>query len=106
MEEVLEVYARKYDPLEPVVCLDEQPQVLHSHAREALPMTSGMPIRQDDEYVRQGTANVFCLFEPLRGWREMRVTHQRTLRDLQMFFRCCVMRFILLPDIFMWCWTT
>lgn len=81
MEEVLTVYASPYDPLEPVVCLDEQPQVLRGHARDPLPMEPGVPARVDDEYRRQGTANVFCLFEPLRGWREMRVTERRTLQD-------------------------
>ncbi len=81
MEEVLSVYAASYTPLEPVVCLDEQPQVLHGHARNPLAMKPGVPARVDDEYTRQGTANVFCLFEPLRGWREMRVTARRTSKD-------------------------
>ena len=81
MEEVLTVYAWPYTPLEPVVCLDEQPQVLHGHARDPLPALPGQCARVDDEYIRQGTANVFCLFEPLRGWREMHVTERRTLQD-------------------------
>ena len=76
MEEVLTVYASAYNPLQPVVCLDEQPQVLHGRAQDPLPLEPGQCARVDDEYTRQGTANVFCLFEPLRGWREMRVTER------------------------------
>ena len=81
MEDVLTVYATAYNPLQPVVCLDEQPQVLHGHTRDPLPALPGKCVRVDDEYTRVGTANVFCVFEPLRGWREMRVTERRTLKD-------------------------
>jgi DDE superfamily endonuclease len=69
MEDLLRLYARKLDEREPVVCLDERPVVLHEDARRLVPMKSGRVARRDYEYVRCGTANVFCIVEPLTGKR-------------------------------------
>src|SRR5438445_8985043 len=66
MEDVLRLYARKFDEKEPVVCLDERPVVLREDARRAVPMKPGRLARRDYEYVRCGTANVFCIVEPHR----------------------------------------
>lgn len=38
MEDILRLYARKFDSIEPVLCLDERPVVLHHDARRGLPM--------------------------------------------------------------------
>ena len=78
MEEVLETYARPHDPREPVVCLDERPVVLHDDARPSTAITPGQPARRDYEYVRCGTANIFCVVEPLTG---RRLTHATPRRD-------------------------
>ena len=67
MEDVLEVYERPYDPQEPVVCLDEKPITLHADVRPASPAVPGREARQDNEYERCGTANVFCAVEPKAG---------------------------------------
>ena len=67
MEDVLETYERAYDPAEPVVCLDEKPVVLHADVRPASPAVPGREARQDSEYERRGTANVFCAVEPKAG---------------------------------------
>jgi hypothetical protein len=69
MEDVLRLYARKYDPAEPVVCLDERPVVLREDARCGEPMVPGRAARTDYEYVRCGTANIYCIVEPLTGRR-------------------------------------
>jgi DDE superfamily endonuclease len=69
MEDVLQLYARKLDPQEPVVCLDERPVVLREDARRGLPMKPGRIKRSDYEYLRWGTANIFCIIEPLTGRR-------------------------------------
>ncbi len=69
MEDVLRLYARKLDPEEPVVCLDERPVVLREDARRGQPMAPGKLTRTDYEYVRCGTANIFCIVEPLTGRR-------------------------------------
>jgi len=67
MEKVLETYERPYDPAEPVVCLDEKPVVLHADIRPASPVAPGREARQDSEYQRRGTANIFCAVEPKAG---------------------------------------
>jgi hypothetical protein len=69
MEDVLELCARKYDPREPVICFDERPVVLHADARAGVEMAPHRIRRRDYEYVRGGTANVFCIVEPLNGRR-------------------------------------
>jgi hypothetical protein len=67
MEDVLELYERAYDPSEPVVCLDEKPVTLHADVRPASPAKPGREARQDNEYERRGTANIFCAVEPKAG---------------------------------------
>jgi hypothetical protein len=80
MEDVLELYARQYDEAEPVVCLDERPVMLRDAEREGLPMRRGRPARRDYEYIRCGTANIFCIVEPLAGRRMTHATDRRTGR--------------------------
>ena len=77
MEDVLDVYEKPYNPCLPVVCLDEKPVVLHDSKRESIPMTEGKSKRVDYEYVRNGTANVFCAVEPKTGTYLNRVTETR-----------------------------
>ena len=81
MEDVLDVYQRPVDPKRPLVCLDEASKQLLSDARPALPMVVGQPVRQDSEYVRNGTASLFMVYEPLAGKRHIHVSAQRTCLD-------------------------
>jgi DDE superfamily endonuclease len=81
MEDVLDVHARPYDPARPVVCLDETSRQLLGDARPPLPPVPGRAARHDPEYVRGGVANVFLVAEPLGGWRQVRVSDQRTRLD-------------------------
>jgi hypothetical protein len=67
MEDVLELYERPYDAQQPVICLDEKPITLHAELRPASPARPGREARQDNEYERCGTANVFCAVEPKAG---------------------------------------
>jgi hypothetical protein len=67
MEDVLEVYERPYDPCQPVVCVDEKPITLHADVRPASLAKPGREARQDNEYERRGTVNVFCAVEPKAG---------------------------------------
>ena len=87
MEDVLEVYHRPYDPLRPVVCLDELPIQLIGEARVPIAVAPGRPARFDYEYVRHGTANLFLLTEPLAGWRYVEVTDHRTAVDFAQLLR-------------------
>src|SRR5277367_3936617 len=81
MEDVLEVYQRPYDPKRPQVCVDELSKQLIGEVREPLPPECGQVQRQDCEYVRNGTANLFIAFQPLAGWRHVEVTDRRTRKD-------------------------
>ena len=81
MEDVLEVYKRPYEPLQPVVCMDEISKQLVSETRQPLPAQPGQAQRYDYEYRREGVCNLFIFFEPLRGWRHLKVTQHRTRQD-------------------------
>jgi hypothetical protein len=69
MEDVLEVYTRPYDARYPQVCMDEKSLQLLATPRGPLLPQPGQVAKQDYEYQRQGTANVFMCFEPLREAR-------------------------------------
>ena len=81
MEDVLDLYAEPYDPARPVVCFDESSTQLLAETRVPFPAAPGRPRRQDYEYVRGGTRNLFLACEPQRGWRHVAVTRQRTMQD-------------------------
>lgn len=81
MENVLEVYKRPYDPSRPVVCMDEKSKQLVGEVARPIPASSGRIERCDYEYVRNGTANLFMMVEPLRGRRHVNVTTRRTKLD-------------------------
>ncbi len=81
MEDVLEVYARPYDPKRPVVCVDEGAKELRSTPRGFLAMEPGAPERQDYEYERHGKVNLFVSVEPLTGRHRVRVSERRTAVD-------------------------
>ena len=81
MEDVLDVYQRPYDPRRPQVCLDEASKQLIGETRRAIPAAPGREVREDYEYVRNGTANLFMMFEPLAGRRHVEVTDRRTKKD-------------------------
>jgi transposase len=78
MEDVLDVYQKTYDPLRPVVCIDESSKQLIGHSRDLIPASPGHPAVWDYEYVRNGVGNVFMLFEPLGCKRHVLVTERRT----------------------------
>jgi len=86
MEDVLDVYTRPYDPLYPVVCLDESNKQLIKQTCPRMPLEPGQPQRQDYQYERNGVINLFMLFEPLAGWRHVKVTERRTKLD----WACCI----------------
>lgn len=81
MEQVLDTYAKPYDPKYPVVCMDEQPIQLLNETRVPIPATKAHPRRVDYEYERAGTASIFMFTEPLSGWRQVTVRQRRTKID-------------------------
>jgi hypothetical protein len=90
MEDVLELYAEPYDPARPVVCFDEASKELHGEVAEPVPPAPGSPAKQDYEYTRHGTANIFVIVEPLAGRRHVTVTDRRAIPDFaaQMKYLC------------------
>ena len=62
------------------------PQLI-GEVRAPLPSEPGKPLRDDTEYKRNGTANIFMAFEPLNGQRSTKVTDQRTKVDWAYFIR-------------------
>jgi transposase len=87
MEDVLDVYERPYDPKRPVVCVDESNKTLHNTPHGSLPVEPGQAQRQDYEYKRNGTLNLFMAVEPLIGKRSVSVTDRRTKQDFAEFLR-------------------
>lgn len=87
MEDVLEVYQRPYDSAHPLVCLDEATKQLVADTTPPQPLQPGQPAREDCEYERRGTANVFMVVEPLAGRRQVKVTNRRTNADFAYLLR-------------------
>ncbi len=83
---MLDLCAEPYDPSRPVVCFDETSTQLLADVREPLPAQPGRPRRQDYEYRRAGTRNLFLFCEPPAGWRvrlltNQAITERRTMVD-------------------------
>jgi hypothetical protein len=81
MEDVLRVYARPVDAARPLVCFDESGKDLKRHKRPPLPPAPGHPAREDSEYERNGSANLFLWVAPHQGQRQVTVHAQRTAID-------------------------
>lgn len=90
MEDVLELYAEPLDEQRPVVCMDELSKQLHSQIAEPLPPQPGQAAKEDYEYQRQGTANVFLLLCPLLGWRHLAVTARRGYQEFAQLLKTLV----------------
>jgi hypothetical protein len=85
MYELLALYGRRFDPRQPVVCVDEKSLQLADHSRPPLPMGPGAPAKDDYEYVRRGTSNLFVAVEPQAGRRTVAVTARRCKTDFVAF---------------------
>jgi len=87
MEDVLEVYKRPYDKKYPVVCIDETNRQLIGEIQISRPVQPGQTALYDYEYKRNGVVNLFMMFEPLIGWREVMAAEQRTMKDFAQCLR-------------------
>ena len=85
MEMVLDVYKRPFDPLHPVICMDESPKQLIAETRIPIPASPGQPTKHDYEYRRCGMCNVIIACEPLAGKRMVKITERKTKRDWAFF---------------------
>jgi hypothetical protein len=87
MELVLDVYKTPYNPLLPVVCMDESPKQLIKQTRVPIACKPAKPARQDYEYARCGVVNIFMASEPLAGKRFVEVTERKTKKDWAKFVK-------------------
>jgi len=81
MEDVLEVYHRRFEDNEVLVCLDETSKQQVRETRRPRRARPGAAACYDYEYQRNGVSNLFMLFAPLEGWRRVEVTERRTKVD-------------------------
>ena len=81
MYDLLELYAKPYDAAEPVICLDEKSKQLLEQTRRPIPAIPGRVAKEDYEYKRAGTRNLFVAVEPKAGHWEVEVTRRRTKPD-------------------------
>jgi len=76
IERVLDLYRRPYDASFPVVCMDESPHQLIGETRKTTPSA---PAREDCEYQRLSTCNVFVAIGRLASNQSNRATNQSRL---------------------------
>lgn len=87
MEDVLDLYTHAPAAGTAVVCVDESPRQLIGEVRPTTPMAPGRAARQDYEYRRNGTANVFLAVDAHRPWRGAKVTARRAAVDFAEWIR-------------------
>ena len=90
MEHILELYQKPYDSKRPLVCFDEKSIQLLAHITHALALPPGHAARQDYEYKRNGTRNLFLFAAPKAGTRHVLVSNRRTQPDFAFAMRYLV----------------
>lgn len=90
MEAILRLYAEAYDEHRPMVCFDEKSYQLLAHKRTPRPMQADKVRREDYEYRRGGTRNLFVFSEPKAGQRHILITRRRTKQDFAYAMRYLV----------------
>ena len=84
---LLRTYARPYNAKEPLVCVDEKSKQLLRQTRSPLPLQPGRCAKEDYEYKRAGTRNIFMAVEPKGGRRVVEVTARRAKPDFVSFVK-------------------
>lgn len=92
MEAILHLYQQPYDPKRPMVCFDEKLTQLLKDVRTPLPLQARTGRRQDFEYKRKGTRNLFMMVEPKAGQRTVLVTQRRGKTEFAQAMRYLVDR--------------
>lgn len=81
MYEILDLYERPYDPTRPVICLDEKSIQVQSHFISPQTATITHSYREDHQYEKRGTLNLFVMTEALTATRLVQVTARRTKKE-------------------------
>jgi DDE superfamily endonuclease len=97
MEHILQLYHQPYQSHRPLICFDEKSIQLLAHLRDPLPVEPTKPRREDYEYKRQGTRNLFIFVEPKAGQRHLLLTQHRTKVDFAQVMRYLVD--VLYPEV-------
>jgi len=87
MYDLLDLYTEAYDPKKPVICTDEKSKQLLGDKRKPIPVKPGSPAKEDSEYERKGTRNIFIAVEPKGGNRVASVTKHRKKPDFAKFIQ-------------------
>ena len=87
MYHLLALYAKPLCRDEPVICIDEKSLQLLEHSRQPLPMAAHVVAKEDYEYVRKGTTNLFVAVEPKAGRRIVSAADHRGKADFVAFIR-------------------
>lgn len=90
MEHILHLYQQPYNSQRPLVCFDEKSVQLLAQISAMLSPQPSHPARQDYEYKRNGTRNLFLFVEPKAGFRHVLVTRRRTKQDFAYAMRYLV----------------
>lgn len=77
LERILAVYARPYDPQNPVLCYDERPCFLIGEVVKGLEMKAGQVKKEHYAYEKLGSCSLLQTIEPLTGRRIADVFDQR-----------------------------
>ena len=85
MYDILDLYKRPYDEAEPVICVDEKSKQLLKQTRQPINGKAGAVAKEDYEYKRAGTRNLFVAVQPKGGQRQVSVTARRTKVDFVNF---------------------
>lgn len=83
----MDVYKRPYNPMRPVICMDESPKQLIGETRVPIPMSKGHDRKCDYEYERLGVCNIFLANEPLAGFRTVKITDNKCKVDWAEFIK-------------------
>ena len=104
MYALLELYQLPYKQDEPVVCVDEKSKQLLAAKRPAIDVKPGQTRKEDYEYERQGTRNLFVAVEPLGGWRQVQVTQRIAKRQIlsALSVNCCKVAIVMLKRCIWW----
>lgn len=77
MERILDVYARPYNPKNPVICYDERPCFLIGEVVKGIEMKAGQVKKEHYAYEKKGSCSLLETIEPLTGKRIADVFDQR-----------------------------
>ena len=93
MYRLLDLYKQAYDPIQPMVCMDEKSKQLLEDNRQPIKARPGKIEKFDYEYKRKGTCNIFVAVVPKAGIRIVKVTDKRTKEDFAYFIEELVERY-------------